>query len=199
MRGPHRAFALDTLSLKRVATSRQRVSGLREDAGVGPQVGDPDGYGTFGVVDETADGLLCHDCGRRFTHLGLHAFKAHEVTAAEYRQAHGLGRQGLVVKATAQAIADNARRTMPSRTAFLESRDPAAASAAQRGGAGAVSPAGLAAIRESAHARRGTRRLGTVVTCEWCGVQFCPLVGAARRRFCSRSCSARNNRQARET
>lgn len=164
-----------------------------------PQVGDPDGFGTFGVLDETADGLLCHVCGSRFIHLGLHAFKGHEVTAAEYRAAHGLGRRGLVVTSTAQTIADNARRTMDSRPAFIEARDPAAASAAQRRGPAAISPAGLGAIRESARARRGAHRLGTVVTCEWCGVQFCPLVGAARRRFCSRSCSARNNRQARET
>lgn len=152
---------------------------LRDDGCMEPQVGDTDGFGTFGVVDETADGLLCHDCGRRFTHLGLHAFKAHEVTAGEYRAAHGLGRRGLVVKATAQTLADNARRTMSSRPAFVEARDPVAASASQRRGSAAISPAGQAAIRESARARRGTRRLGTVVTCEWCGVQFCPLVAAA--------------------
>ena len=36
-------------------------------------VGDPDGYGEFGVLDEDAGGLLCHECGRRFSHLGLHA------------------------------------------------------------------------------------------------------------------------------
>lgn len=61
---------------------------------MGLQVGDQDGFGTFGVVDETADGLLCHECGRRFTHLGLHVYKAHEMSAAEYRQSHGLGRRG---------------------------------------------------------------------------------------------------------
>ncbi|MBA2694616.1 MAG: MucR family transcriptional regulator, partial [Actinobacteria bacterium] len=61
--------------------------------------------GRFGVVDETADGLLCHECGRRFIHLGLHVYKAHGVTANEYRVAHGLRRRGLVVAPTAEVIA----------------------------------------------------------------------------------------------
>lgn len=158
-------------------------------------MGDRDGYGRFGIVDETADGLLCHECGRRFTHLGLHAFKAHEISADEYRSAHGLARRGLVTTATAQTIADNARRTMGTKAAFIEARNPSAARAARRRGPEAISPAGMAAIIASAKARRGTGRLGTVVTCAWCGVEFCPLFSAAQRRFCSRSCAARHTRR----
>lgn len=162
---------------------------------VQPRVGHADGYGRYGVVDETEEGLLCHECGRRFIHLGLHAFKAHDLSAAEYRKAHGLARRGLVATSTAQTLADNARRTMDSRPGFVQARDPAAASAAQRRGPEAISPAGLEAIRRATQACRGQRRTGTVVTCEWCGVQFCPLAGAARRRFCSRSCASRHNRR----
>lgn len=158
------------------------------------EVGDPHGHGRYGMLDETVDGLLCHECGRRFTHLGLHAYKAHGMTAAEYRTAHGLGRRGLVVASTAAVIADNARRTMPSRAAFVAARDPAAASAARPRGGNVFSPAGMAALREAGRSRRGSQRLGIVVTCEWCGVEFCPLLGAARRRFCTRSCSARHVR-----
>lgn len=162
-------------------------------------VGDQDGFGLFGVLDETADGLLCHECGARFTHLGLHAFKAHDMSAGEYRAAHGLGRRGLVMASTAEVIAANARRTMNSRPAFIAARNPAVASAAQRRGADAISPAGLAAIRATARSRRGSQRLGTVVTCQWCGVQFCPLFSAKRRRFCTRSCANRSNRRQRST
>ncbi|WP_256843027.1 MucR family transcriptional regulator [Ornithinimicrobium cryptoxanthini] len=158
------------------------------------EVGDPDGFGVFGVLNEDTDGLLCHDCGHRFTHLGLHAYKAHGMTADEYRKAHGLARRGLVVAETRATIKENARRTFSSRVAFIAARNPAAASAAQRGGPDSISPAGLAAIRETARTRRGTQRLGTVVTCEWCGAQFCPLLGASKRRFCCRSCSSRHNR-----
>lgn len=34
-------------------------------------IGDQDGHGRFGVLDEDGDGLLCRDCGRCFAHLGL--------------------------------------------------------------------------------------------------------------------------------
>lgn len=35
------------------------------------QVGERDGYGRFGVLMETSQGLLCHECGLSFVHLGL--------------------------------------------------------------------------------------------------------------------------------
>lgn len=54
------------------------------------QVGDPDCFGRYGAVDEDAMGLLCHECGERFDHLGLHAYKAHGMTAAVYRKGPGL-------------------------------------------------------------------------------------------------------------
>lgn len=168
---------------------------MREDDEVELRVGERDGFGRYGVVDETVDGLLCHECGRRFTHLGLHVFKAHGTSAAEYRTAHGLGRRGLVATVTSEVIADNARRTMKSRPAFIEARDPVRARAAQRRGRSAISPAGLEAIRLAGRLRRGTHRQGIVVTCEWCAVEFCPLIGAARRRFCTRSCASRANRR----
>lgn len=64
------------------------------------QVGDRDGFGRYGELDETDEGLLCHKCGGRFTHLGVHVYKAHGLTAAAYRQAHGLSRRGLVTTPT---------------------------------------------------------------------------------------------------
>lgn len=44
-------------------------------------VGAPDGFGRFAVVDEQTGGLLCHECGRTFAHLGLHVYKAHGISA----------------------------------------------------------------------------------------------------------------------
>lgn len=154
-------------------------------------VGDLDGHGQYGVLDEDADGLLCHECGRRFAHLGLHAWKGHGSTASEYREAHGLARsRGLVGGATRETIADNARRTLRAKPRFVTARDPAAARAARIDKDLGTSPAGLAASR----ARPGHGRLGTVVICEWCEAIFCPLAGAKRRRFCSRSCASRATR-----
>ncbi|WP_081477409.1 MucR family transcriptional regulator [Kocuria rhizophila] len=154
-------------------------------------VGEKDGHGHYGVVDEEADGLLCHECGRRFTHLGLHAWKRHELTAAEYREAHGLARsRGLVASGIRETLAENARRSLPTKSGFLAARDPAAASEARLSNAVSMSPAGLAASRS----KPGHSRKGTAVVCAWCGTEFCPLSGAKKRRFCSRSCASRSAR-----
>ena len=36
------------------------------------ELGDADGHGRYGMLDETSDGLVCHECGRAFPNLGLH-------------------------------------------------------------------------------------------------------------------------------
>lgn len=157
------------------------------------KVGDQDGHGQYGVLDEDADGLLCHECGDRFAHLGLHVWKRHGVTASEYRETHGLSRRrGLVVSSTREAITANAKRLFATKPGFVEARDPAAALAARLSKGTSMSPAGLAASRT----RPGQGRLGTVVVCEWCGAAFCPLQGARKRRYCSRSCAGRAIRAA---
>lgn len=157
-------------------------------------VGDPDGYGEFGVLDEDAGGLLCHECGRRFSHLGLHAWKGHGMTADGYRRAHGLSRnRGLVASATRALMADNARKKYPAKSGFIAACDPAAATLARLSGGPGMSPQGLAASRS----RPGRGRKGTVVICAGCGAQFCPLSAARKRLFCSRSCASRVNRRRR--
>jgi hypothetical protein len=80
------------------------------------QFGDVDGHGLFGVLDETAEGLLCHDCGWGGQHLGLHVYRAHGLTASGHRLAHGLRRtRGLVRAATRAVIIQSAtlRYTKP--------------------------------------------------------------------------------------
>lgn len=148
------------------------------------KIGDPDGHGQYGVVDENTDGLLCHECGHRFTHLGLHVWRRHELTAADFRQAHGLSKvRGLVASETRSVIIANAQRTFSSKAQFVASRDPALATAARLEQGAGMSPAGLAASRT----RRAQGRRGTVVVCEWCKAEFCPLTSASRRRFCTKS------------
>lgn len=158
------------------------------------RVGDRDGHGQFGVLDDSPDGLLCHECGERFAHLGLHAFKAHGKTAAQYRKDHGLTRRGLVTAATREAIAQNARASLAGKATFLDRRDPAKATAVRLETGFELSPAGKETIRQARVERNRAGRLGTVVTCQRCGLQFCPLRGARRRRFCSRSCASKYNR-----
>lgn len=54
--------------------------------------GDPDGRGRYAVLDVDDDGrITCHECGRTYQHLATHVRGAHGITAAAYRDAHGLG------------------------------------------------------------------------------------------------------------
>ncbi len=139
--------ALATLgAAQRAATHQilgQAIIG-RSVSSMGMDVGAPDGFGRFAVVDEQTGGLLCHECGRRFAHLGLHVYKAHEISANEYRTAHGLGRRGLVATATRDIIA-NKRPGSPGQ------QDPLPRSARSRRSQG-----GRARVR-SAHLSRRAR------------------------------------------
>lgn len=56
------------------------------------RVGEPDGYGQYGILDEEAGRVLCHECGRSLNALGYHVHAVHGMTADEYRDAHGLPR-----------------------------------------------------------------------------------------------------------
>ncbi len=160
------------------------------------EVGERDGFGRYGILDETDDGLLCAACGWTGAHLGLHAFKAHGMTADTYRARYGLLRgRGLVASKVREKIRANGRAGMSSRGAFVAHRDPVAATQA-RLRAGRRATAEEAASRDARISLIGRRsRIETVIACEWCGVQFCPL-GNKRRRFCSRSCASRHTRKA---
>lgn len=164
------------------------------------QVGDPDGHGRYGVLDEDEEGLLCHECGWRGAHLGLHVYKAHGVTARAYRLEHGLRRsKGLVAAPVRENLLERSAggAWMADRARFLANRDPAKATAARlASGQPALSPAGAAASAAAARGRGGSRRAGIVVVCRECGVEFCPLQNAWKRRFCSRSHASRYNRRA---
>ncbi|EGT5595531.1 hypothetical protein B7O34_13575 [Corynebacterium striatum] len=59
--------------------------------------GDKDGHGRYGYLDGDDERIICHECGGLYRALAPHLIKAHGMTAAEYKQAHGLPRgMGLV-------------------------------------------------------------------------------------------------------
>lgn len=160
----------------------------------------PDGgFGMFGRLDYTEGGLVCHECGRAFRHLGLHAWRAHGMRADDYRRAHGLARsRGLVAADVHEAIRRNAARRMNTAAGetFVAARNPARAAAVRLAAGQQWAPQVRAEHARRTAARNRSRRSGRVIVCEWCGAAFCPLVGAARRRFCTRSCASRAGRQA---
>ena len=97
-------------------------------------LGDPDGYGRYGVLEEQPGGLVGHECGRTFPSLGLHAYRGHGTTAAQYRERHGLQRTAGLITADLRArIRDNARAHMASSAgqAFIQAGDPQRAQAAR--------------------------------------------------------------------
>lgn len=87
-------------------------------------LGEQGSHGLYGVLDGNDDGLLCHECGRRFTHLGLHAWRGHGMTANEYRIAHGLARsRRLVASATRSRQTRHRRGLRVVRSAVLSSHE----------------------------------------------------------------------------
>ncbi len=99
----------------------RRSTGRGEVRALNRRVGEPDGFGLFGLLQETADGLLrCAECGWAGRHLGLHAFKATGGTVAECKETHGLRQgQGLVASSTRASIQDHARVGFGQRTPFM--------------------------------------------------------------------------------
>ncbi|MFG1626243.1 hypothetical protein [Kribbella sp. NPDC049227] len=118
------------------------------------------------------------------------------MTAAQYRETHGLQRRrGLVSSQLRQRIQTNAkaRMTTPAGHAFAAARDPQRAQTARLN---RPLPWTAAARASNRTARAGTGRYGTEVTCHnpACRAVFCPLHSARRRKFCSRSCASTYNR-----
>lgn len=126
------------------------------------RVGDPDGHGRYGVLDQDEDGLLvCHDCGGGYQQLATHARYAHGyANAAEYRQAHGLRRsEKLAAPASRQRMSDAYDKNRDAHLAALAAhRDPDKARAQSvrvRTTPGQWSPAARVSFAEHLRSRRG--------------------------------------------
>lgn len=150
-------------------------------------LGDPDGYGRYGHLDVADDGgLVCHECGRSVRHLATHARLAHALTAAIYRERHGLGRSlplvcpdvaaGMSARAAGRIGTDAWQR-------FEQSRDPSRAIEASLPVIRGPRRAGVR-VRQAPAARQAGRghRVIRVCTCVVCGAQWCPLRGGRRTR-----------------
>jgi len=188
---------LARLSGMPMTTFRRRV--LKAMSGHEPvptgskQVGDPDGYGLYGILDRGQDSVACHECPERFASLGAHTILAHGETAAQYRQAHGLPRTMPLtsISLSAQRSQESSARVGSSQwKKFEKARDPLAASLS-RDPASFTSPSSQAdrsaLMREVNHNRSGQ---GHVKTCPVCGAEY-----RGRNRTCSSECAISAQRQ----
>lgn len=98
------------------------------------QLGEPDGYGQWGVLDEDAEGLLCHECGGRYKSLGSHVSRGHGIPARDYKKRHGLpATRPLVTKAMSAEQSEKSRGRLGSAAwdRMAAKRDPVEAARAR--------------------------------------------------------------------
>ena len=146
------------------------------------QVGNTDGYGRYGLIDEDDSGLLCHECGKRYRHLSTHVSLGHKMRVADYRRRHGLHAKRPLV---ASEVRDNMRESWGThRELHLEKldkyRDPQKAIAASVDATRNKSEGARAGQRASLQRRRGrplnedeiTALQSTSTIGEWCQVAY---------------------------
>ena len=155
-----------------------------------PEVGSPDGYGRYGVLDHDGDRCLCHECGQWKNGLGAHVRVAHHMSAREYKTRHGLPlSRGLLAPGSRARKSAQARARVgtSSWTALEQARDPNAAQAARS------SQSWDARSQAARRTGGGTPNLPTrtprIITCAACGARYCPLPGTSPRATCSQTCA----------
>lgn len=151
--------------------------------------GDKDGHGRYGYLDGDDERIICHECGKLYRALGTHLMKAHGMTAAEYKEAHGLPRgMGLIAPETrrAQSLHALSQVGTPEWQRMVEKRNPTAASHARD--AKSFTHRGVVAEQKAETARTNIKGVRKPVTrrCVVCGEL---LNGVRGRATCSDRCS----------
>lgn len=80
--------------------------------------GDPSGHGTYGQLEQTEHGAICHECGHPFVYIAIHAYRTHQLSADDYRHRHGIPRHIPLVADQTNRAADDPRprrRPLPCR------------------------------------------------------------------------------------
>lgn len=156
------------------------------------QVGEPDGYGRYGILDVDEDTVLCHECGRRLQRLGVH-LRVHGMDSAQYRAAHGLPRKlPLASLANRALVSEQVRSRMgsPAWERLVASRDPVAAS---RSRVRTLASAATVAA-QTGKPNPGGGRPAKVRTCPWCGAEYTGRARSCGAASCVREAKAAANR-----
>lgn len=152
-----------------------------------PRRGDPDGFGAYGDLSDDGCTVQCHECGYRAASLGSHVVAAHEMSAREYKLAHGLPlTRGLTSRAERERRSTSSRESERGLAALDAHRDPAAASASR--GAETWAAVGEQARLDPERARRNGTPEPSYRDCEVCGATWLPE--PSRSQYRDRTCSA---------
>ncbi|HAT6526199.1 TPA: MucR family transcriptional regulator [Corynebacterium striatum] len=98
------------------------------------RVGDADGYGQYGIIDGDDKRILCHECGRTYKSLAAHVQMAHQMTAEDYRAAHGIPKRIPLISPEVSAAKSEKSKAQVGSAAWVRfeaKRDPTAASHAR--------------------------------------------------------------------
>lgn len=145
------------------------------------QVGDPSGFGRYGIFERDETLALCHECGQWFHSVAAHIWGAHQMTGAEYRREHGLKRtQPLTSLSYSRNLSEKSRERLgtPGWRKFEAARDPLAASRERD-----MTTQAPAARSERAARAKIDPIQATPHPCTICGK---PITG--KRRTCSEDC-----------
>lgn len=149
------------------------------------RLGERDGFGRFGDLDDDGTTVLCHECGRRLKSIAAHVVRAHDIAARDYKIRHGLPLgQPLCSTAVSERMSAGVRAVHGAdyMRAIAAKIDQDVATHRHRETL-AEFTSGLRAQR-----RHLTRR-EEVWTCPGCGAQWCNLATTdAPRATCSETC-----------
>ncbi|PXY05045.1 MucR family transcriptional regulator, partial [Corynebacterium striatum] len=96
--------------------------------------GDKDGHGRYGYLDGDDARIICHECGRAYKSLAAHAQMAHQMTAEDYRAAHGIPKRIPLISSEVSAAKSEKSKAQVGSEAWMRfeaKRDPTAASHAR--------------------------------------------------------------------
>ncbi|MFS0140308.1 MucR family transcriptional regulator [Corynebacterium striatum] len=156
------------------------------------RVGDPDGYGRYGYLDGDDERIICHECGRAYKSLAAHAQMAHQMTAEDYRDAHGIPKRIPLISSEVSAAKSEKSKAQVGSEAWMRfeaKRDPTAASHARDKTAFQLRGADIEAHSERARQNiKGAKK--RIRPCVVCGRP--PMKTGMKTPACSDLCSRIN-------
>ncbi|GAA1463388.1 MucR family transcriptional regulator [Williamsia maris] len=153
------------------------------------RLGERDGFGRFGDLDDDGATVLCHECGRRLKSIAAHVVRVHDIPARDYKVRHGLPLgQALCSKAVSERMSAGVRAVQGAdyMRAIATKVDQTVAAQRHRETLAEYREVFTSGLRAQ---RKHLARREAVWTCPGCGAQWCNLATTDTPRVtCSERC-----------